>query len=77
MRTPSWKVYDCENEYQAACKEPEAAAFLMGLYGDGATIRYGHRLVVWREGQETQPAHESWDLVVNTAYIRATLHTQK
>lgn len=61
--SPDWKVYDSHGTYQAACKEVEAAAALVGFYGAGATIRWGHRLVVWTEGSEEQPASESYDEV--------------
>jgi hypothetical protein len=56
-----WKVYDCDKTYQAACKEPEAAAALAGFYGPGATIKHGHDVIVWREGSEGFPAGESYD----------------
>ena len=61
--TPRFKVYDRFGEYQAAVKEIEAAACLMGLYGSGATIRLHHSWVVWREGQEDQPGFDSYDHV--------------
>jgi hypothetical protein len=60
---PRFKVYDAQGNYQAACKEPEAAGVLVSFYGDGATIRDGHARVVWREGSEDQPASESYDHV--------------
>ena len=70
--SPEYKVYDREGTYQAACKEIEAAAALMGFYGDGATIRRGHAksLTVWREGHEVQKAMESYDLVADVAADR-------
>lgn len=67
---PEWKVYDPKGVYQASCKEIEAAASLMGFYGDGATIRHQHDRVVWREGDETQSAMESYDYVAEAAYSR-------
>lgn len=67
---PFWKVYGPTGEYQAACKEPEAAAALVGFYGAGATIRAGHRDVVWTEGKETQPACESYDDTATTIMLR-------
>ncbi len=67
---PRFKVYDSHGEYQAACKEIEAAAALMSVYGDGSTIRVDHRLIVWREGYESQPAGESYDFVAETVYQR-------
>ena len=67
--TPRFKVYDASGDYQAACKEIEAAAALMGFYGDGATIRDGHKAadIVWVEGAEQQPAFESYDYVAEVA----------
>lgn len=60
--TPQWKVYDARGVYQAACKEIEAAAALVGFYGDGATIRHGHGKTVWIEGVDGS-AYESYDKV--------------
>ncbi len=62
--SPNWKVYDDKGKYQAACKEPEAAACLMNLYGNGSTIRYGHqkRDIAWTEGVDGH-AFESFDEV--------------
>ena len=68
--SPQWKVYDSSGRYQAACKELEAAACLVaGIYGNGATIRYGHQLVVWTEGSESMSAAESYDNVAATVRI--------
>jgi hypothetical protein len=41
----------------------------MGLYGDGATIRFDHAksATVWTEGAEAQPAFESYDFVSEVA----------
>ena len=58
-QTPQFKVYR-NGEYIAACRYGEDAAALVALTGDG-TVRYGHRLVVWTEGQESFPAGESYD----------------
>ena len=46
--SPSYKVYDSQGVYQAACKEAYAAAVLADLYG--GTVRTGHakRWTVWR-----------------------------
>lgn len=68
---PLWKVYDAQGVYQAACKESEAAAVVVGFYGLGATIRAGHRAIVWTEGSELQPASESYDYVGIVARQRA------
>ena len=70
---PRFKVYNASGEYVAATKFAEdAAALLAGCYGDGATIRDGHRKrdVVWAEGEESQPAGESYDYVAEVVYAR-------
>ena len=61
--SPQLKVYNPAGEYVAACKHGEDAACLAALYGDGATIRYGHNKsgIVWNEGSESFPAGESYD----------------
>jgi len=73
-RSPQWKVYDAYGQYQAALKEVEAAAALIGFYGEGATIRFDHTksAIVWTEGHESQPAHESYDFVAEIAAQRQT-----
>lgn len=54
MGTPRIKVFDAAGQYQASTHDYAAAACLMGLYGDGATVRLGHskRDVIWTEGQD-------------------------
>jgi hypothetical protein len=72
MGSPAFKVYDVTGTYQAACKEPEAAAALMAFYGGlgpGATIRYQHGRVLWTEGVDGHAA-ESYDTVAATVYTR-------
>lgn len=68
-QSPKWKVFDADGRYQAACKEIEAAAALMGFYGEGATIRFDHAksATVWTEGLESQSAMESYDYVADVA----------
>lgn len=70
--SPPWKVYDANGKYQAACKEVEAAAALIGFYGDGASIRLDHAksATVWLEGKEAQPAAESYDFVAQVVETR-------
>lgn len=67
--SPEWKVFDAKGKYQAACKEPEAAACLMNFYGDGSTIRYGHqkRDIAWTEGVDGH-AFESFDAVAQACH---------
>ncbi len=60
--SPRFKVYDSAGQYQAACKEIEAAASLVAFYGDGATIRDGHASILWIEGRNGW-AGESFDRV--------------
>jgi hypothetical protein len=55
---PKYKVYDRDKEYQAACKEPEAALALCHFYGAGSTIRLGHSSVVWFEGEVTVDSYD-------------------
>jgi hypothetical protein len=69
-KTPEFKVYKDSGEYVAACKYPEDAAAIVASYGDGATIRLGHRRVIWQEGSETQPAGESYDYVYQVVMDR-------
>ena len=67
-RSPRFKVYDANGVYQAACKEPEAAAAVVSLYGPGATIRTGHtrRNTVWVEGEDGDgEAGASYDAVAD------------
>ena len=68
--SPRWKVYDKNGEYQASCKEVEAAAAIVGFYGEGATIRASHdkRHIVWTEGVDGW-AIESYDTVAETATL--------
>lgn len=69
--TPKYKVYDNYGNYKAACKDVVTAAVLMEFYGDDATIRLGHRKIVWTEGAEDQPAHESYDFVMDVVEERS------
>jgi len=60
MRSPQWKIYTAEGEYVASTKHTEGASLLMDLYGEGATIRYDHRKIVWTEGVDGNAA-QSYD----------------
>jgi len=70
--SPEWKVFDRHGTYQAAVKEPEAAAVLVSWYGDGASVRWGHATAwtVWREGQEAQRADKSYDVFAHEVLTR-------
>ena len=59
--SPHWKVYDSQGQYEAACKHVEIAAGIASILGDGTTVRYGHRMIVWTEGQEEFSAGQSYD----------------
>ena len=67
---PKWKVYSPDVEYVASCKHAEDAACLVALYGDGATIRFEHYRFVWSEGEEDQPAQDSYDFVAEVCQKR-------
>lgn len=58
--SPQWKVYTTEGEYVASTKHTEGASLLMSLYGNGATIRFDHRKIVWTEGLDGN-ACQSYD----------------
>jgi hypothetical protein len=66
------KIYDSSGGYVGSCVDLGAAAALMSFLGDGAEIRNGHakKNAIWREGQESQSAGESYDLVVLTIHDR-------
>lgn len=68
--SPAFKVYDSSGEYVAATKDPVHAGVLVDFLGAGATLRFGHRVVLWTEGSEAQPAGESWDFVDRTVAER-------
>ncbi len=69
-RAPKYKIYSAEKEYVACCKRPDDAGAIVALYGDGATIRLGHNTVLWCEGNESQPAGESYDYVAEICWAR-------
>lgn len=72
--TPKLKCFNAEGEYVAACKYGEEAACIMSLNGEGSVVKYDHRLVVWEEGKEAQPAGESYDFVAITIRERIEEH---
>ena len=60
--SPQIKVYDANGKYMASCKEVAGASLLMSLYGDGSTIRIGHRTIVWTQGEDADgDASQSYD----------------
>jgi hypothetical protein len=62
--SPKWKVYTPEKNYVASVADTEGASLLMDLYGDGSTIRLGHKIIVWTEGKDGQ-ASQSYDQTAN------------
>lgn len=76
-KSPQWKVYDSAGNYQASCKEIEAAAALVSFYANDysdspnerATIRHGHSRIVWTEGVDGTAA-DSYDNVAEVVYGR-------
>jgi len=73
LKPVAWmKVYTPAGHYVASCNDESAAAVLMAFYGDGAEIRNGHakKNAIWREGNESQAAGESYDFVVSTIHER-------
>lgn len=77
MSSPFWKVYNPEKKYIAAFVHAADAASLVALYGDGTTIRADHRLIMWTEGKESQPAAESYDHVHTTCHKRLQAYREK
>ena len=68
--SPRFKVHDAHGTYQAACKEIEAAAVLVGFYGSGAFVKEGS-VKVWIEGADADGcAGDSYDRVGTVAFRR-------
>ena len=58
--TKSLKIYNACGEHIASCTYAvDAAAIMSATQREGATIRYGHKHVVWEEGKEEFAAW--WD----------------
>ena len=70
-KTQRWKVYDTFGLYEASAVQPETAAAIVAFLGAGATIRDGHRQIVWYEGHELYKASESFDGVAATILVRS------
>lgn len=64
--TPRIKIFDRDGVYQASTHDYAAAGALMGLYGEGATVRLGHskRDIIWTEGTDGS-AYECYDLIAD------------
>lgn len=61
--SPQLKVFNSLGEYIGCVKHYEDAACLVGSYGAGATVRYGHskKHTLWTEGAEEFRAGEAYD----------------
>ena len=75
-RYPYWKVYSPSGKYLAACHYVEDAAAIVAAYGDGAEVRWGHKLVCWTDGKDGS-AGESYDNVAAVANARLDNHQQR
>ncbi len=73
-RSPPWKVYRAGG-YVAACWHAEDAACLVAL--SGGAVKYRHRLIVWREGQEVIEAGESYDRAAEIMHGRKDAHVRQ
>lgn len=62
----NFSIYDQQGELRARTAFPEDAGMFVALLGDGATIRYRSRGIVWTEGKEKRSASESYDFVAET-----------
>ena len=73
----AWKVYTAAKEYVGSVKYPSDAAALVAAYGDGATIRYGHRVrdIMFTEGEDDVWAGNSYDEAAEIAMTRAKHHS--
>jgi hypothetical protein len=70
-QSPQFKIYRGK-EYVAACKYAEDAAILVAA--SGGVVRFGHGLIVWREGFEAVSAGESYDFAADTMQQRIDAH---
>ena len=61
-RYPSWKVYSPVGRYVGATHIASDAAALVAAYGEGATIRWGHKLICYTDGVDGD-AGDSYDTV--------------
>lgn len=71
--SPIWKLYDSQGRYQASAKEVEFLAAGIGFYGEGATIRNGHTMVVWTEGNACNRDEPGGDGIAYESYDRVAL----
>ncbi len=66
---PRFKLYDANNEYLGALKDPANAAVLLANLDPGSTIRDGHRRkdIIFTEGHDGTAAL-SYDDVAHICY---------
>ena len=77
---PRFKIYTKDGEYVGCMKHPDDCAAVVSLYGNGATIRDGHRKkdIVWTEGKDNDGwASDSYDHVADTVWRRVDERQQK
>jgi len=67
-------IYNASGEYAASCVHFEDAAGFVAFLGSGSTVRVRAR-IVWREGQESQSASESYDFAANEMHLRTLAHS--
>jgi hypothetical protein len=64
----TWQIR-FNGEYRGETVYAEDAAAFVAFLGEGATISNGPHLL-WTEGEEDQPASESYDHVANVVHTR-------
>ena len=76
-KAPRLKVYDSNGHYQATCKDPEAAAAVVSIYGQGAFIKSSTALMasVLVTIPKTPGHHRSADLRVHSLIPHASTKT--
>lgn len=69
-------IVEQDEEIVGKLRYPEDAAYVVANCGDGATIRYG-RKVVWTEGAEEFNAADSYDGVAELALKRLDVPSRR
>ena len=72
----NYLVHDQMDQPIAGSIGPEECAMLVACLGDGYSIVAKNRKV-WREGEESQPASESYDFVADTVFARERQHKSR
>ncbi len=75
-RSLRFKIYNPEGVYVASARWPEEAAVVVAFLGAGATIRNGHRELVWTEGQDGSAA-ESYDTTAAIVFARCNAEGER